>query len=280
MPSWHCSRTSGPPVQPARARATSVLPTPASPSRSSGRPSRRARKTAVASPSSARYPCRAEAGASTSSTVAAGPWSCSPTAPQATPSHGIHRPPGLVRAAGMDLGISGRTAAVAAGSAGPGLASAARLAADGVRVAICGRDQDRLDGAVESLAAGRRRPRRPRRRRVDAGRRDRLRRRGHRRPRRAARHPRHQRRRSTAGHLRLDADRRLRAGARPQPALGRRHVPGRGAAHAGAGLGPGGRHHVDLGEAADRHADPVQHGPGRRHRLPQDPRHRGRGRRA
>jgi 3-oxoacyl-[acyl-carrier protein] reductase len=52
----------------------------------------------------------------------------------------------------MDLGIAGRTAAVAAGSAGLGLASARALAADGVLVAICGRHQDRLDDALASLA--------------------------------------------------------------------------------------------------------------------------------
>jgi len=51
----------------------------------------------------------------------------------------------------MDLGIAGRTAAVAAGSAGLGLASATALAAEGVRVAICGRDEDRVDGAVAGL---------------------------------------------------------------------------------------------------------------------------------
>jgi 3-oxoacyl-[acyl-carrier protein] reductase len=51
----------------------------------------------------------------------------------------------------MDLGISGRTAAVAAASAGLGLASAQALAADGVRVVICGRDQARIDAAVASL---------------------------------------------------------------------------------------------------------------------------------
>jgi 3-oxoacyl-[acyl-carrier protein] reductase len=53
----------------------------------------------------------------------------------------------------MDLGISGRTAAVAAGSAGLGLASAQALAADGVRVAVCGRNRDRLAAAVASLPA-------------------------------------------------------------------------------------------------------------------------------
>lgn len=52
----------------------------------------------------------------------------------------------------MDLGIAGRTAAVAAASAGLGLASARALAADGVRVAICGRDQARLDDALAGLA--------------------------------------------------------------------------------------------------------------------------------
>ena len=54
----------------------------------------------------------------------------------------------------MDLGISGRTAAVAAASAGLGLASAQALAADGVRVAICGRDRARVDDAVATLAGG------------------------------------------------------------------------------------------------------------------------------
>ncbi len=44
----------------------------------------------------------------------------------------------------MDLGISGRRAAVAAGSAGLGLGSAIALAAAGVSVAICGRDVERL----------------------------------------------------------------------------------------------------------------------------------------
>jgi 3-oxoacyl-[acyl-carrier protein] reductase len=51
----------------------------------------------------------------------------------------------------MDLGISGRTAAVAAGSAGLGLGSAKALAADGVRVAICGRSPDRIDEAVAEI---------------------------------------------------------------------------------------------------------------------------------
>ena len=53
----------------------------------------------------------------------------------------------------MNLGISGRGAAVAAASSGLGYETAAALAADGVRVAICGRDQQRLDGAVASLRA-------------------------------------------------------------------------------------------------------------------------------
>lgn len=50
----------------------------------------------------------------------------------------------------MDLGISGRTAAVAAGSAGLGFASAQALANEGVRVVICSRDKQRvLDAAVQ-----------------------------------------------------------------------------------------------------------------------------------
>jgi 3-oxoacyl-[acyl-carrier protein] reductase len=51
----------------------------------------------------------------------------------------------------MDLGISGKRAAVAASSAGLGLASASALAAEGVQVAICGRDQDRVDQALAGL---------------------------------------------------------------------------------------------------------------------------------
>jgi 3-oxoacyl-[acyl-carrier protein] reductase len=51
----------------------------------------------------------------------------------------------------MDFGISGRRAVVAAGSAGLGLGTAAALAADGVAVAVCGRDRGRLDAAVARL---------------------------------------------------------------------------------------------------------------------------------
>ncbi len=54
----------------------------------------------------------------------------------------------------MDLGIRGRTAAVAAASAGLGFASAAALAAEGVRVAICGRDGARVDDAAARIGNG------------------------------------------------------------------------------------------------------------------------------
>ena len=49
----------------------------------------------------------------------------------------------------MDLGIRGRTAAVAAGSAGLGLGTVKALAAEGVRLAICGRDASKLQTAVD-----------------------------------------------------------------------------------------------------------------------------------
>ena len=52
---------------------------------------------------------------------------------------------------GMDLGITGRRAAVAAGSSGLGLGSARALAAEGVRVALCGRDADRAESAAAAL---------------------------------------------------------------------------------------------------------------------------------
>jgi 3-oxoacyl-[acyl-carrier protein] reductase len=51
----------------------------------------------------------------------------------------------------VDLGLNGKRAAVAGASAGLGLACARALAADGVRVAICGRDRARIDAAAKSL---------------------------------------------------------------------------------------------------------------------------------
>lgn len=54
----------------------------------------------------------------------------------------------------MDLGISGRRAAVAAGTSGLGLASAKALAAEGVHVAICGRDPQRLADAAAEIGSG------------------------------------------------------------------------------------------------------------------------------
>lgn len=48
----------------------------------------------------------------------------------------------------MDLGIAERRAAVAAASRGLGFATAAALAAEGVRVAMCSRSQDRIEAAA------------------------------------------------------------------------------------------------------------------------------------
>jgi 3-oxoacyl-[acyl-carrier protein] reductase len=53
----------------------------------------------------------------------------------------------------MDLGISGKRAAIAASSNGLGLASAKALADDGVLVAICGRDPERLAAAAAHIGA-------------------------------------------------------------------------------------------------------------------------------
>jgi 3-oxoacyl-[acyl-carrier protein] reductase len=53
----------------------------------------------------------------------------------------------------MDLGIAGKRAAVAAASGGLGFASAAALAAEGVRVAICGRDEGRIKEAADKIGA-------------------------------------------------------------------------------------------------------------------------------
>ncbi|HEX6419376.1 MAG TPA: SDR family oxidoreductase [Acidimicrobiales bacterium] len=51
----------------------------------------------------------------------------------------------------MDLGLEGRTAAIAGASSGLGLASARALAAEGVRVAICGRDRARIEQAAAGI---------------------------------------------------------------------------------------------------------------------------------
>ena len=51
----------------------------------------------------------------------------------------------------MDLGIEGKRAAVAAGSAGLGLGTAHALVEAGVKVAICGRDGARREAAVAGL---------------------------------------------------------------------------------------------------------------------------------
>lgn len=53
----------------------------------------------------------------------------------------------------MDLRLRGRRAAVAASSAGLGFATAAALAADGAEVAVCGRDQARVEAAAARIGA-------------------------------------------------------------------------------------------------------------------------------
>ncbi len=52
----------------------------------------------------------------------------------------------------MDLGLTGRTAAVAGGSAGLGFATAQALANDGVRVVVCGRDAKRAADAAAKIS--------------------------------------------------------------------------------------------------------------------------------
>jgi 3-oxoacyl-[acyl-carrier protein] reductase len=51
----------------------------------------------------------------------------------------------------MDLGLAGKRAAVAAASQGLGRATAAALAAEGVRVAICSRSRERIDAAAAEI---------------------------------------------------------------------------------------------------------------------------------
>ena len=54
----------------------------------------------------------------------------------------------------MELGLTGKTAAVAAGTAGLGLGTAKALAVDGVRVVVCGRDENRLEKALSEIGHG------------------------------------------------------------------------------------------------------------------------------
>jgi 3-oxoacyl-[acyl-carrier protein] reductase len=54
----------------------------------------------------------------------------------------------------MNLEISGRRAAVAAASRGLGFSTAAALAAEGVHVAICGRDEERIEAAATKIGNG------------------------------------------------------------------------------------------------------------------------------
>src|SRR3546814_7580218 len=51
----------------------------------------------------------------------------------------------------MDLGISGKIAFVAGGSQGMGAAAASILGAEGCRVAVVARHQERIDHAVERI---------------------------------------------------------------------------------------------------------------------------------
>ena len=54
----------------------------------------------------------------------------------------------------MNLGITGKRAAVAAASKGLGFGTAAALAAEGVHVAICGRDRERIEAAAQQIGHG------------------------------------------------------------------------------------------------------------------------------
>ena len=177
----------------------------------------------------------------------------------------------------MDLGIAGKRAAVAAASKGLGFGVAQALAAEGVRVAICGRDRATRsttrraqigDDAVPIVADV-----------VDRRRRDRLRARRACRARRH-RHPRARtraaRRRATSRHTTvdqyLDAFELNCLGA---IAMCYEAVP----AMRDAAMGEGRGDHVDRGAPTDRHPDPVEHRARRAHRLPAHARARGRGRR-
>jgi NAD(P)-dependent dehydrogenase (short-subunit alcohol dehydrogenase family) len=51
----------------------------------------------------------------------------------------------------MNLGLTGKTALITGGTSGIGLAIARKLGEEGCRIAICGRDRAKLDGAIAKL---------------------------------------------------------------------------------------------------------------------------------
>ena len=53
----------------------------------------------------------------------------------------------------MDLGLGGKVALITGGTSGIGLAIAQRLAGEGARIAICGRERGKLDRAVATLTS-------------------------------------------------------------------------------------------------------------------------------
>src|SRR5512138_2674414 len=53
----------------------------------------------------------------------------------------------------MQLGLIDKVALITGGTSGIGLAIAQTLAAEGCRVAICGRDKGKLDGAVATIGS-------------------------------------------------------------------------------------------------------------------------------
>jgi len=53
----------------------------------------------------------------------------------------------------MQLGLSGKVALISGGTSGIGLAIAQMLAAEGCKVAVCGRDQAKLDKAVATISS-------------------------------------------------------------------------------------------------------------------------------
>src|SRR5579863_8699974 len=130
--------------------ATSVLPTPASPSRKSGLRNCRLKKIDTARFRSATYRCSASS--RLTSSIDCGSIAGMGEAKVHYGRAACLREPTRRRSCAMNLDLDKRVALVAASTSGLGLACALGLAAEGVSVVVCSRDEQRSKATAADIA--------------------------------------------------------------------------------------------------------------------------------